>query len=318
MNHVTNGLCEKKRSPGKPLQLTRRTALASLTASGIGLGLHSGLVRAQTPTADDVTRETDVVYGEIDGNSLLLDVYRLPDRGTPRPAVILIYGNSFTAGYASRSQMFYAASALALRNYVCFVVDFRLLTGQPGVNLWPAQLDDVQRAVRWVRANAAPYGVDPKRIGSYGLSSGGQLAAMLGLRETQDNSDASLSQFSSRVACVVTVVGGYDMTIPFSDTDDNQVILNLLGGTLAEEPAAYRDASPIAWVDQESAPFLILQDSSSSDVLVARAMAAALEEAADEVVYVEYPDVTHFSWTDWNLCAPWTQPFLDLHLWPDR
>jgi acetyl esterase/lipase len=300
-----------------PLQLTRRTALAGLAAGGIGLGRQSGLVRAQTPTADDVTQEMDVVYGEIDGNTLLLDVYRLPDRETPRPAVILIYGNSYTAGYASRSQMFYPAIALALRNYACFVVDYRLLTGEPGVNLWPAQLDDVQRAVRWVRANAATYGVDPERIGSYGLSSGGMLASMLGLRETRDNSDASLSQFSSRVACVVTVVGDYDMTVPFSDAGDNQITVNLLGGTFAEQPAAYRDASPIAWVDEESAPFLILQVSSISNVLIPRAMAAALEEAGDEIVYVEDPEAIHSSWTDWNLSAPWTLAFLDLHLQPD-
>ena len=253
----------------------------------------------------------------MDGYELLLDVYRPPARESPRPTVILLYGTSWTSDYAYRSQMNPAATDLVARGYVGFNVDYRLLTGEPGVNLCPAQLDDVQRAVRWVLANAAAYGVDPERIASYGLSSGGQLAAMLGLRETRDNADETLSQFSSRVACVVAVVGAYDLKVPFSSEDDNQVVRNLLGGTFEEVPAAYRDASPIDLVDQEAAPFLILQDASDSDVLVARAMVSALEDAAVEVVYVEDPQANHFSWTDWSLSAPWTVTFLQLHLQPE-
>ena len=95
-----------------PLQLTRRTALAGLAAGGIGLGRQSGLVWAQTPTADDVTQEMDVVYGEIDGNTLLLDVYRLPDRETPRPAVILIYGIAIRPGMRPEARCFTRPSPL--------------------------------------------------------------------------------------------------------------------------------------------------------------------------------------------------------------
>jgi len=293
---------------------SRRSFLASAAAVPALMGSHAAAAPDATAEA---TAEMNVVYGEIGGYELLLDVFRPAGRESMRPAVILLYGTSFTSGYASRSQMNTAAADLASRGYVAFNVDYRLLTGESGVNHWPAQLDDVQRAVRWIRANAAAYGVDPERIASYGLSSGGQLAAMLGLRETRDNADESLSQFSSRVSCVVAVVGAYDMKVPFSMEDDNRVIRNLLGGTFEEVPAAYRDASPIDWVDQKSAPFLILQDSSDSDVLIAHAMVSALEDAALEVVYVEYPQANHFSWVDWSLSAPWTLTFLQLHLRPE-
>ena len=94
---------------------------------------------------------------------------------------------------------------LARSGFVAFSVDYRLFNGT--VNLWPAQLDDVQRAVRWIRANAAKYRVDPNRIGAFGHSAGAQLAALLGMEDTRDNSDPSLAKYSSKVQAVVDVSG---------------------------------------------------------------------------------------------------------------
>jgi dienelactone hydrolase len=88
---------------------------------------------------------------------------------------------------------------------VVFNINYRLAFGRE--NTWPAQLDDVQRAVRWVRKNAVQYGVDPARIGAMGASAGGHLVCMLGLVETRDNSDPALAGFSSRVKCVVDIFG---------------------------------------------------------------------------------------------------------------
>jgi acetyl esterase/lipase len=234
--------------------------------------------------------------------------------------VILLYGNSFTEGYASRSQLNSAAADLAAHGYVAFNVDYRLLTSKAGENSWPGQLDDVQRAVRWIRANAATYGVDPERVASYGLSSGGLLAAMLGVRETRDNSVEALAQYSSRVNGAVSVVGVYDLSIPFALEDDNRVVRNLLGGTIAEVPAAYRDASPIEWVDGDSAPFLILHsgDDPEDSPDAPRAMAAALQRAVVDVAYIENQQTNHFSWTTWSLPAPWTLTFFQGLLRPDE
>ena len=152
--------------------------------------------------------ERDVVYGVVAGEPLLLDVYRSLPRGEPRPAVVLIHGGGMWTG--SRAHMEHPAQQLARAGYVAFSVDYRLVDAAAGRHRWPAQLDDVQRAVRWVRAHAADYGVDPMRVGAYGWSAGGQLAALLGTRDTRD-ATAPLASYPSRVACVVDLAGDVDL-----------------------------------------------------------------------------------------------------------
>ncbi len=296
---------------------TRRALLAAVPLAVVPLAA----VQASTPVPDENTVELElsVVYGEIDGVELVVDVHRPPARVDPRPAVVLIHGGGWTQGYGDRSMMSKAADDLASAGYVAFNVTYRLLTGESGVHPWPAQLDDVQRAVRWIRANAADYGVDPERIGSFGESSGGHLAAFLGVRETRDNADPTLAEFSSRVTCVVDQAGDMDLTIPYPQPEDRRILVNLLGGTVDEEPEAYRDASPIVWVDAESAPFMIFHGAKDdiNPVEHSRTMENALHDAGAEVVYYEHPGYNHFSWR-WSVVSPWALTFLEHHLEPER
>src|SRR4051794_12416390 len=170
-------------------RLTRRVALghaATGIGAAIGIGAAAGRAAAQDGTPIPTEIVWDIVYGTIDGEDLELDVRLPPSRAEPRPAVILIHGGGLVQSGPTRIAHNHAAEALAAAGYVSFNIDYRLFQDD-GTNPWPAQLDDVQRAVRWVRANAALYGVDPARIGAFGVSSGGQLAAFLGTRETRDN-----------------------------------------------------------------------------------------------------------------------------------
>jgi acetyl esterase/lipase len=108
---------------------------------------------------------------------LLLDIYEPTDAGAhPRPAVLLIHGGGWTS--FDKSTMRNMGKFLARSGFVAFSVDYRLLQGTD--NRWPAQLDDVQRAVRWVRANAAKYGVDPDHIGAFGHSAGRAIGGVAG------------------------------------------------------------------------------------------------------------------------------------------
>src|ERR1019366_9966646 len=84
--------------------------------------------------------------------------------------------------------------------------------------------------VRWIRANAAKYGVDPERVGAFGHSAGAQLAALLGLEGTRDNSDPALAKYSSTVQAVVDVSGPTDFTTKH-DPDGEAFSLGFLAAT---------------------------------------------------------------------------------------
>jgi acetyl esterase/lipase len=301
--------------------VTRRTALAGLGAGALSLALGGAVrpIRAQDDPSASLQSEDDVVYGTVDGVELLLNVVRPADRPDPRPAVVVIHGGGLIQG--TRWDHGEAALGLAEAGYTTFSLEYRLFVAGDPATLWPAQLDDVQRAVRWVRANADTYGVDPERVGAFGFSSGGQLAAFLGTRETRDNSDLGLAAYSSKVTCVVTMGGLFDFTFPDAHPGAQEIDAEILGGSAAAPPppAAYEDFSPIAFVDGTSAPFLILQEG-TEDVIPfeqPERMVDALESAGVEVSYRVFPDYTHDSWFSWAPEAPETLAFFEQHLQPD-
>src|SRR5262245_56514285 len=139
-----------------------------------------------------IEEDRGVAYSRVADEPLLLDVYRPPVRATPRPAVVCVHGGGMWTG--ARPHTPAPAQQLPRAGYVAFAVDYRLVEAAAGRHRWPAQLDDVQHAAR--------YGVDPGRVGAYGWSAGGQLAALLGTRDTRDATPA-LAAYPSRVACVV-------------------------------------------------------------------------------------------------------------------
>src|SRR5688572_20224808 len=116
------------------------------------LSLTSVLVMAQDAAqeATGAIEPQTVVYGEVGGVELILDVYQPVTSDTPLPAVILIHGGA--GKFGDRSLEADRAQGLAANGYVAFNIEYRLL-GDDGINAWPAQIDDTQLAVRWIRAN---------------------------------------------------------------------------------------------------------------------------------------------------------------------
>ena len=234
----------------------------------------------------------DVQYGEVDGQKLLLDVYEPATKGSQlRPAVVLIHGGGWTS--FDKSTMRGMGGVLARAGYVAFSVDYRLF--HDSENRWPAQLDDVQRAVRWIRAHAANYQVDGKRIGAFGHSAGGQLAALLGMEDTRDNSDPALAQYSSRVQAVVDVSGPSDFTTDH-DADGDAFLSAFLGAGYSKDPEAWRNASPAFHVAKGDAPFLIFHGTRDQNVPVAQSeeLAQRLQRAGAIVTLVKVDDVHTF------------------------
>jgi acetyl esterase/lipase len=258
-----------------------------------------------------------VVYGEVGGEELMLDVYQPATSDTPRAAVIVIHGGLAIMG-TSRSEVSDIAQGLAAAGYVAFNIDYRLMNAT-GNNKWPAQLDDAQLAVRWVRANATLYNVDPERVCALGHSFGGQLAALLGTRDTERDGDLTLASYSSRVACVIDMAGIADPTQPLLADWAQPAMVSLMGGTPDEVPELYHDASPLAQVDTDSAPLLLFHGAADDIVSVeeSRNMVDALHNAGVAVVYVEYPHVDHIYWMNpdgWEHVSFETLAFLERHL----
>jgi len=247
---------------------------------------------AQTPANALSSVQQDVHYGTVGDHPLLLDIYEPTEQSSGlRPAVILIHGGGWTS--FDKSTMHGMGMFLARCGFVAFGVDYRLMHGNQ--NIWPAQLDDVQRAVRWIRANAAKYQVDPDHIGAFGHSAGAQLASLLGMEDTRDNSDAALAKYSSRVQAVVEVSGPSDFTI-HHDADDNAFLATFFGGDYAQHSKIWQDASPVFHVSKNVSPFLIMHGTQDADVPIAqsREFADKLTQAGASVKFVTVEDVHTF------------------------
>jgi acetyl esterase/lipase len=239
-----------------------------------------------------IVTQQDVTYGTAGGHPLLLDVYQPaePSSGL-RPAVILIHGGAWTS--FDKTTMRGMGTFLARSGFVAFSVDYRLMHGAE--NRWPVQLDDVQRAVRWIRANAAKYGVDPDHIGAFGHSAGAQLAALLGMEEAHETSDPALAKYSSKVQAVVDVSGPTDFTT-HGDSDGDGFLSAFFGGDYAHHPTVWQDASPVFHVSRNVSPFLILHGTHDESVPMAQAqeLADKLKQAGVPVKFVTVEDVHTF------------------------
>lgn len=126
------------------------------------------------PSDGRVTVEEGVVYGTAGtgGRDLLCDVYRPPGEVSDAPAVVLVHGGSWRQG--DRSQLRGYGILLGRAGYVCVAPEYRLL----GEAAWPAAIEDVKAAIRFVRSSASSLGVDPARIAVEGNSAGAHLALL--------------------------------------------------------------------------------------------------------------------------------------------
>src|SRR5271168_1404051 len=267
-------------------------AAAFLAAAFFALGASNSRLLAQQapPVSAPAAQSTagpvheNVTYGTANGETLLLDIFEPAGNNEhPRPAVILIHGGGWTS--FDKSTMRTLAQFLARSGFVAVAVDYRLF--HEGVNRWPAQLDDVQRSVRWLRANAAKYNVAPDHIGSYGHSARSQLAALLGMLDTRDNSDPALAKYSSKVQAVVDSSGPTEFTGFPKDSDEDRFFSSFFGVTYSAHPETWRDASPLDHVSKSNAPFLILHGTHDEQVPIAQAQALydKLKEAGADVKF---------------------------------
>jgi acetyl esterase/lipase len=285
----------------------------------IGAVLVVGL--AKTRAADGVRVLSDVAYLE-PSRTERLDIYLPPDdsrsgSATVRAAVVYFHGGGWVRGDKATEREQNIGNGLARAGYVFVSVNYVL-----GPNAWPQNLRDCKNAVRFLRANAARYGVDPNRIAAMGTSAGGHLALMAAY--TADVGPAGFepaAPYPNVSSAVRAVINFYGMTnlltrqlaLPDGTPSGKPADSNspaVLGATRTEDPARWRLASPVMHVTKTSPPTLIVHGLSDPTVDYVQAVELAnvlrAQSVAHELVLLE--GIGHqFYLNVWN-----DQPMRDL------
>ncbi len=229
-----------------------------------------------TPVAGrppEVREELDLVYGTGDGEDLKLDLYAPRDLAAPAPAIVLLHGGGWAFG--SKNDFRPMGRACAERGYVAVTAAYRLAPQYT----FPAQIEDVKCAVRWLRASAGRYRIDPERIGAVGISAGAHLALLAGLTGPEDGLEGhgGHEEQSSRVQAVVNCMGPTDLARPGWPITSDRMILAFMGGGRDQLAAAYRTASPMTYVHPGAPPVLTIHG--TGDALVPYEQAILLHAA---------------------------------------
>jgi acetyl esterase/lipase len=155
-----------------------------------------------------------------------------------RPAILAIHGGAWRGGDKAWGEQF--ADAVCPFGYVVFSINYRVSTRPNG--RWPAQIEDVQKALKHVRANAARFRIDPTRIASLGMSAGGHLATMVALRDDPTSPDG-------RVHTAINLDGEHDMTMPPEQVmaDFDAILTKVMGHPAPWTEAELRDISTVTF-----------------------------------------------------------------------
>ena len=255
-------------------------SLVALLACGLLLLSYTG--RCAAAGNDKVVIEDNITYGKAGDTELKLDLAR-PQGDGPFPAIVFIHGGGWSGGNRQgyRGQIQEAAK----RGYVAVTISYRLMqfdqakkettTATP---IFPAQIHDAKAAIRWLRANAKKYHINPDRIGVTGGSAGGHLSLLVGLTDPASNleGDSGNPEQSSRVQAVVNVFGPTEMVGCYEKSSVAWIFRLFMGGTPSEAAERYKAASPVTYVSKDDPPVLTLHG--DQDALVPVEQAKLLDE----------------------------------------
>ena len=225
-----------------------------LALAGASFLFVSASPAAEPAVPAGVVFEKGIEYSNADDQHLQVDLAMPKDAAGPLPAIICIHGGGFRAG--TREGYDKLCLTLASQGYVAITVTYRLAPKYQ----FPAAVQDCKTAVRWLRANAAKYHVDPKRIGVTGGSAGGHLAQFLGVTMgVKAFEGEGYSDQSSDVSCVVNYYGPSDFTKSYDKSVDAKDVLPLwFGGDLSTKRREHIVGSPLYWVTPFAAPTLCI------------------------------------------------------------
>jgi acetyl esterase/lipase len=280
----------------------------------LGPVLPAGLALWLCPPSPGLT---DLMYATPDGTSLTLDL-DFPSASPPPYPVVLFAppDGEWPRGLKREPRCRMLLDRLTGHGYAVATAHYRL----PGKYRFPAQVEDGKTAVRWLRAHAARYHLDARRIGVVGVSAGGYGACMLGTTVPEDGYEGAggNAEQSSRVQAVVCLGAPGDFTDKDWPEELEAVYLRpFLGASYVEAPAEYARASPGRYARADAPPFLLFHSRGDLVVPVAmvRTFAGRLRRAGVPVTLVEEEGIEHV-WTGPRLerAIERTMHFLDQYL----
>jgi acetyl esterase/lipase len=240
----------------------------------------AGLLPAEKPPPSGISIVHDIRYREGSSKQWRLDLAAKDEPGAkPRPAVVVVHGGGWLQGdkssFASKKHGVPGnIEEFAELGFVAVTINYRLSEEAP----FPAALEDCKCAVRWLRAHAKEYNVDPARIGAYGNSAGGHLALMLAMtdKDARLEGDGPYQEQSSLVQAAASDSGPVDLTYQFRHGSIHEVVRRFMGGPPEGERAElYRKASPARHISAKTPPLLLIYGGADEQVPV---------ESADQFV----------------------------------
>jgi acetyl esterase/lipase len=273
----------------------RRTESGDLwkRPAGAGTAKWPGVLR-MARVYGSYAHDTDISYGE-HGARNHLDIWRRPDldRGGRAPVLLQVPGGAWMVG-SKRQQAYPLMSHLAELGWVCVAINYRLSPR----STWPDQIVDVKRALAWTKEHIAEYGGDPDWVAITGGSAGGHLSSLAALTANDPQFQPGFEDADTSVRAAVPFYGLYDFTM-------NDAIHPLMAPTLSKyvfklkRPDivdAFRNASPITYVNPDAPPFFVLHGRNDSLIPVeqGRTFSKRLREVSRQpVAYAELPFAQH-------------------------
>ena len=240
-----------------------------------------GLVLASAGCAPEAYEVTESIsYDSTIGYHGTLDLYQPEaDSGRAhRPAILAIHGGAWRGGDKAWGEQI--AEELCPFGYVVISINYRL-SGRPN-GTWPAQIEDVQKALKYVRAHAGRLRIDPDRIASLGMSAGGHLATMVALRDDPAGPEG-------RVHTAVNLDGEHDMTMPPERVmaDFDNILTAVMGHAAPWSEAELRDISTVTFA-RPDVSILTVHGAGDDNVYVTQGerITAALQAKGAETEFV--------------------------------
>lgn len=262
------------------------------------VGLSIILLSLVTPIWAQTNIETyGVTYRTIDGKELQMDIQRPQPVNVPKPVIVFLCGNGWGYERTINREYFWYALDLANQNgYVAVTVDYSSSAQNSNnrpIGTFPCQIYDVKSAIRFLKAKAKQYDIDPTRIGVIGFSSGGNLALLLALTVPADGLEGQddYPQYSSSVQAVVNLSGATDL----ASWNREPFVSAYLGGSLQAKPEQYERASPINYVKPRMAPVLTIHGEKDTVVSPdqARLFDARMREVGASHTLIIKSDLAH-------------------------